>query len=491
MNPFAVFARWKLRFPASASALAIPVAVGLTASLGSGCKAKNPPLEFRNDVVVRTNLVQSVTANGTITPLRQVSVGSQVGGLILELKADFNSRVKEGAVLAKIDPSTYERALAQAEARLASTKADLTEAEFNSRQTEVLFNAKQASESDFIHNKAAFLRASASVRTQEAAVESAKVDLQRTTIYAPISGIIITRAVEAGQTVAASFNTPTLFTMADDLTKMQIDLAVSEADIGTVEFGQRVDFTVDAFQGQKFSGLVRQVRFAPTTNQSVVTYTTVVDIENPELKLRPGMTATALVITSEKTNVIRVASGALRFTPPAGLKVLPASNQVSTNDLVRAGPAAGDLGFPTPPWRAQGRRPTDEEREKWTASLKPEEKEAYDKFSAEMRRRMAENGGGGGGGGGGSGAPRPRTPTGPTLRTVYVPRTNSTASGQPELVLQAVNVKVGTSDNLGYEVLEGLSEGTVVVIGTRGGAPATPAASNPFGSPFGGGPPRR
>ncbi len=467
------------------AAAATPLILGLL----SGCGAKSPPLEFRLENVVRTNLVQSVSVNGTINPLRLVSVGSQVGGLILELKADFNSKVKEGDVIALIDPSTYERALAQAKARLTSAQADLTLAAFDAKQTEALFQLKQIAESDSVRAKANLLKAQAAVLTQEAAVESADVDLKRTTIYAPITGMVIARAVEAGQTVAASFNTPTLFTVASDLTKMQIELAVSEADIGSVEFGQRVDFTVDAFAGQKFNGLVRQVRFQPTTNQSVVTYTTVVDIANPDLKLRPGMTANALIITSEKTNVIRVPAGALRFNAPIGMKVLPANNPISTNDIVRRpGGLSGDNGFPPPPWQAQGRRPTDEEREKWLATLTPEQKEAYDKFRAEMRKRMAEGGGGPGGpAGGGTGAPRPRPAAGPTLRTVYLPGTNM-ANGKPELFLQAVNVKVGTSDNNGYEVLEGLSIGTPVVVGTRGGAAAPAAAApNPLGSPFGGG----
>lgn len=455
------------------------------AAVLSGCGSKETPLELRTEVTLRTNLVQSVSVNGSITPLRLINVGSQVGGQILELKADFNSRVKENQVVARIDPSTYERALAQAKARLASVQADLTQAEFEARQTETLFNLKQAAESDYIRTKASLLKARAAVLTQEAAVESAEVDLKRTTIYAPISGIVISRAVEAGQTVAASFNTPTLFTIASDLTKMQIELAVSEADIGTVEYGQRVDFTVDAFTGQKFSGEVTQVRFAPTTNQSVVTYTTVVNIDNPEMKLRPGMTANAMIITSEKTDVIRVPAAALRFTPPTGMKVLPATNRVATNDVVR-GPGAmtGDMGFPTPPWTTQGRfRPTDEERDKWLATLTPEQKDAYDKFRAEMRKRMAEGGGGGS-------ASRPKTSSGPTLRTVYVAGTNAVA-GKAEAFLQAINVKVGASDAIGYEVLEGLSEGTRVVVGTRGGAAPTATTANPFGSPFGGGGPRR
>ena len=474
-------------FPPSPTLL---LTLTLAAVAVGGCRSKDTPLEARLEPVVRTNLVQAVSTSGSINPIRLVNVGSQVSGLILDLKADFNSRVKEGAVVATIDPSTYERALSQARARLASTKADLTQAEFDAKQTETLFKLKQSSESDFVRTKATLLKAQAAVQMQEAVVESAEVDLKRTTIYAPISGMVISRAVEAGQTVAANFNAPTLFTIASDLSRMQIELAISEADIGTVENGQRVDFTVDAFSGQKFSGEVRQVRFNPTTNQSVVSYVTVVDITNPELKLRPGMTANALVITSEKTNILRLPAAALRVTPPAGVKVLPAVNTVSTNDIVRRGPAMdGDNGFPTPPWLAQGRfRPADEERDKWLATLTPEQKDAYEKFRQEMRKRMAEGGGPGGGGpGGGGGAPRPKAPAGPTLRTVYLAGTNTAAGGKPELFFQAVNVKVGTSDNIGFEVLEGIEEGARVVVGTRGGAVVAAPAANPLGSPFGGG----
>lgn len=465
----------------------------------AGCDSfkKAAPVEFRTEAVTRSNLIQAVSANGQLTPIRLIQVGSQVSGTLTDVSVDFNSKVKSGDVLAKIDPASFERALARADADLASAKAQEALAQFNLKRAKELFEAKLISETEFTQTDVQLQQANANVKMREAAVESARVDLQRTTIYAPIDGIVISRAVEAGQTVASSFSTPTLFTIANDLAKMQIELAVSEADIGSVSESQRVEFQVDAFQNRKFNGKVRQVRFNATTNQNVISYITVVEVANPDLKLRPGMTANASIITSEKTNVLRIAGAAFRFNPtPLGITVLPATNTVSTNDVVRPrrGGMGGMEGLPTPPWMAEGtrRRPTDEEREKYVSSLTPEQKEQYEKFMAEMRRRMAEGGGGGGGGGGGTGGganggqrPAPAF-EGPTLRTVYKPASPG-PDGKP--AVQAVTIKVGINDGAGYEVLEGLAENDPVITGTKGGSTTATASSptpNPF-SPFGGG----
>lgn len=484
----------------------IPALCVLTATLGVGCSKfqSTPPIELRTEPIVRTNLTQSVSANGSLTPTRLIQVGSQVSGTLTDVKVDFNSKVKAGDVLATIDPASFERALARAEADLASAKAQEVLAEFNLKRAKELFAAKLISETEYTQNDVQLLQANANVKMREAAAESARVDLQRTTIYAPLDGMVISRAVEAGQTVASSFNTPTLFTIANDLSKMHIELAVSEADIGAVEQGQRIEFQVDAFQNRKFNGTVKQVRYAATTNQNVVTYTTVIEVANPDLKLRPGMTANASIITSERTNVLRLPGSAFRFGPAAlGMTVLPATNTVSTNDIVRPrrGGMGGMEGLPTPPWMSGGfRRPTDEEREKYIASLTPEQKEQYEKMMAEMRRRRAEGGGGpggggggeGGGGGGGASSSRPAPSfEGPTLRTVYVAAASSTdPKANPKPTVQAVNVKVGITDGVNFEILEGLKEGDLVITGAKGGATATAAAgpaASPFGSPFGGG----
>jgi len=464
------------------------------AAVAAGCdrfKKESPP-EFKTEAAVRTNIIQSVSASGGIAPIRQVQVGSQISGTITELRVDFNSKVSEGDVLAKIDPATYERAMARADADLANSNAGLAMSEFNFKRAKDLFAAKLISETEYQEADVARLQAQAVVKTRQAALESAKVDLDRTTIYAPISGVVVIRNVDAGQTVAASFSTPTLFQIAQDLTRMQIELAVSEADIGNVADQQRVEFTVDAFPSRKFEGLVRQVRFAPTTNQNVVTYTTVVDVDNRSLRLRPGMTATATIITSEKTNILRIPLSATRFAPPAGVTVLPAVNKVSTNDLVRPS-VPGMEGMPTPPWAAEGRRPTDEERKKYDESLTPAQREQFQQMRERMRAMMASGGGPGGPGGpgGGPGGPggggRSRAPEGPTLKTVYLLKPGE--PGTPP-TLQAVNVKVGLTDGSSAEVLEGVDAGAVVVTGLRPMATSASAPSgNPFGGPFGG--PRR
>ena len=491
-----------------------PAVLLLVTVLVTGCdRFKKPaPIEFKTEASVRTNMMQSVSANGGIAPIRQVQVGSQISGTITEMKVDFNSVVKEGDVLARIDPATYERSLARVKADLANASAGLAMAEFNSKRAKQLFTAKLISETESQQADVSLLQAQAGVKTREAAVESAQVDLDRTTIFAPISGVVVTRNVDAGQTVAASFSTPTLFLIAQDLSQMQIEAAVSEADIGNVLEQQRVEFTVDAFPNRKFEGRVRQVRFAPTTNQNVVTYTTVVAVNNKALRLRPGMTATATPITLEKTNVVRIPASATRFSPPAGITVLPAINTVSTNDIVRSSRPSGMEGLPTPPWSAEGRRPTDDERKKYEESLTADQKVAYQAVRDRMRAMMASGGGGGGGGGGGmgggpgggsgggpggggggmgGGSPRPRPVDGPTLKTVYVVKPADPATPDAPPVLQAITVKVGMTDAANAEILEGLEPGQVVVTALKSSmASAAAPAGNPFGGPFGGAPRR-
>src|SRR6266700_2697224 len=387
-------------------------------------RPKDPDLDFKTAQVTHGEITQVVTANGALNPVRTVTVGSQISGIITELKVDFNSKVREGDELAKIDPATYERALARAVADLANAQAGLEFAKFNAKQSKQLYSDKLISESEFEQNEVALQQADANVKVHQASVDSAKVDLDRTTIFTPISGMVISRKVDAGQTVAASFNTPELFTIANDLTKMQIETLVSEADIGGVQEGQNVNFTVDAFPGRKFSGLVNQVRFAPITNQNVVTYTTVVEVDNKDLKLRPGMTANATIITAQRTNILHIPNSSLRFRPPddavigstnlavaaaAGTNA-PAAKSDKKSEIATSGPFAG---LPIPPWQTGGerRRPTDQERSDYETSLTPGQKEKYRQVMAEMRARFAQRsqgdgagsaGGPGGGGGGGA-----------------------------------------------------------------------------------------
>ncbi|HKS36855.1 MAG TPA: efflux RND transporter periplasmic adaptor subunit, partial [Verrucomicrobiae bacterium] len=357
-------------------------------------RSKEEPLDFKTTSVKKGEITQSVTANGALNPVRTVTVGSQISGTITELKVDFNSKVQQGDVLARIDPATYERALARADADLANSQAGLELAKFNAKRAKQLFADRLISESEFQQAEVELLQAEANVKIRQASVDTAKVDLDRTTIYAPISGIVISRKVDAGQTVAASFNTPELFTIANDLTKMQIDTLVSEADVGGIEEGQKVSFIVDAFLGRKFNGRGNQVRYAPITNANVVNYTAVVEVDNRDLKLRPGMTANASIITAERTNILHVPNAALRFRPPESVVV------ASTNDAVaRAAGTNAPAGMrpsgdmPVPPWFAERRRPTEEERKKYEDSLTPEQKEQYNQMRERMRARAAERDG--------------------------------------------------------------------------------------------------
>lgn len=467
-------------------------------------------LAFRTAAVTRGDITQSVTASGNIMPLKSVTVGSQVSGQIIAVLADFNTRVTNGQVLARIDPSTFERALQQAEAELASAVANLELARVNRARARDLLAGSLIPKSDADQAEATYLQAEASVKMRQANVERAQVDLDRTTIYSPITGVVISRKIDEGQTVAASLNTPNLFQLVGDLSRMQIEAAVSEADIGGVSEGQRVTFEVDAFLSRTFDGSVRQVRYEAITNQNVITYVTVVDVANDDLKLRPGMTAKVNIITAEQRNVLRLPNAALRFRPPEGALVRGVTNAApaATTFAGTNAPAVAQLengpdGFPVPPWMGAQRRPTDEEREKWNASLTPEQREAFQKFRERMRAQFAGGGGPGGGfpgggfpGGGPGGEEsgrrarpqRAAQPDRPAARTVYLLETETDAAGKPRQALRAVTVKTGAGDAASTEILEGLKEGDLVVTGvsTPAVAAATPAAGG--GSPFGGGP---
>jgi len=460
----------------------------------SSQKDKQDKVEYKTTAAAAGDIVQAVTANGALTPVRNVEVGSQISGTLLDVKVDFNDKVKTGDILAQIDPATYERALVQSEAEHANSAAAEELTQLNFTRAKDLFAAKLISKSEYDEARANLSQAEANVRMRQANVERSKVDLSRTTIYAPIDGMILTRKIEVGQTVAASLNSPTLFIIANDLAKMRIEAAVSEADVGNVTEGQTVNFTVDAFPSRKIQGKVQQVRFAANTNQNVVSYTTIVGVNNSDLKLRPGMTANASIIIAEKKGVLRVPNSALRFRPSAGAVILGATNApASTKPTVEAATSGPFAGLPIPPWQGKGerRRPSDEERTAYEASLTPEQKEKYQQIVAEMRARFAQGGGPGGGGGEGSGGgerPRQRRsePEGPRTQTIYLLEKETSATGSENPALKPVTVKLGISDGTNTEVIEGLKEGDVVVVGTVSAAATAAGPAAPFGSPFGG-----
>lgn len=254
-----------------------------------------------------------------MSALISVDVGSQVSGKIAELYADFNSPVKKGQLVAEIDPTIYEATSKQAAGELASARATLTLKRQNLERKKTLVPIKAATQLDLDQATAEVSQAEATVAIREASLDSARANLGYCKITAPVDGIVISRKVDRGQTVVAAMNVPLLFTVAQDITKMNISAAVSEADIGQVREGQPVDFTVDAFPDETFKGVVSQVRRSPTITQNVVTYETIVAVENPEKKLFPGMTANVSILVAQRKNALKIPNSALRFSPPEGV----------------------------------------------------------------------------------------------------------------------------------------------------------------------------
>ncbi len=270
---------------------------------------------YQSATVTRGPITQAVTATGTLNPVVNVQVGSQVSGNIAKLFADFNSQVKAGQVVAQIDPALFQATVTQAEGDLASAQAALELAKLNAKRMQDLFARKTSSQADLDQAMATLHQAEANVKIKQGALDKAKADLDHCTITSPIDGVVISRNVDVGQTVAASLQAPIIFQIANDLTKMQIDSNVAEADVGVLEVGQDVDFTVDAFPMRTFHGKVVQVRNAPITVQNVVTYDTVIGVSNPDLKLKPGMTANVSIIIAHKDNVLQIKNAALRYRP--------------------------------------------------------------------------------------------------------------------------------------------------------------------------------
>jgi HlyD family secretion protein len=315
--------------------------------------------EYRTDTVTRGDIQQAVTATGTVNAVTNVQVGTQVSGTIKTLYVDFNSRVKKGQIIAQIDPSTFESQVQQAQANLLAAQAGLdksnaalVDAKRTFERNRELFSKNliprsdlDTAETNYEAAKAQVNASKAQIEQTKAALDYAKQNLSYTRILSPVDGIVISRAVDVGQTVAASFQTPTLFTIAQDLTKMQIDTNVAESDIGVVKLGQEVEFTVDAYPDTTFKGKVWQIRQAPITVQNVVTYDVVIQVNNKELKLMPGMTANVSIIIQTRENVLRISNAALRFR----MAERPGGKQTGAGASEKKGPAVWTLinGKPT------------------------------------------------------------------------------------------------------------------------------------------------
>src|SRR5690242_2777614 len=319
-------------------------AIALTAA-GGGVfawtrNAKPAAPKFETVKVDQGRIVARVTATGTLSALVTVQVGSQVSGRIQQLFADFNSQVKKGQVIAKIDPELFKAAVEQAKANYTAAKGNLEKAQAQAVDADRQYERAKAlaekqliatADRDTAESTAAAARAQVAasqgaVAQANASMHQAEVNLEYSTIKSPIDGVVISRSVDVGQTVAASLQAPTLFTIAEDLGKMQVDTSVAEADVGKLRPDMPATFLVDAYPQERFRGRVRQIRNAPQTVQNVVTYDAVIDVDNPDLKLKPGMTANVTFVFAEKNDVVRVPNAALRFRPPSDLTTRSAAS---------------------------------------------------------------------------------------------------------------------------------------------------------------------
>ena len=297
--------------------------VGLVMLSGCGKDSGN----LVTNKVIQGGIVEKITATGIINPISTVNIGTQVSGIIAEIYVDYNSKVDKGQLLALIDPQTFEATVDQRQAAL-----DIAKAELEVTKNDIVYYKKhldrikklnrsqystdkelETAQRDYSNAIAQKTLKEAEIKQAEAALKQAKIDLEYTRIISSVDGVVISREVEVGQTVAASFNTPTLFNVAEDLTKMQIEASVVEADIAKVKDGQKVEFSVDSFPDEIFEGVVTQVRNNPITTSNVVTYEVIISIDNRELKLKPGMTANVEIITAEKENALLVPNKALRY----------------------------------------------------------------------------------------------------------------------------------------------------------------------------------
>jgi HlyD family secretion protein len=384
---------------------------------------------YRTVKLERGDISVIVTATGTLSAVTTVQVGSQVSGTIAKLFADFNSVVKKGQVIAIIDTTFLQTQVEDAEANLQRAEAQVNQTKRELSRTEELFNKNLVSQADLDAAKTNYESAVAQQKSAQATLNRSKVNLKYATIRAPIDGVVISRNVDVGQTVAASLQAPTLFVIANDLTKMQVQANIDEADIGKIRDGQDVRFTVDAYPEKQFRGKVAQVRLQPNVIQNVVNYTVIIEVPNPDLQLMPGMTATITVEVDHRENVLKLPNLALRFQPSA--QELEALRAAFANDTTR--------------WRGMDSARIAEMRARWSSP-------------------QGERGEGRGGGrGGGTGGGRAR---------VWV-------LGQDKK-LKPVPVRLGLSDGTNSEIVDSpLKDGDEVIVGV-----VTAEARAPQRSPF-------
>ncbi|MBZ5638689.1 MAG: efflux RND transporter periplasmic adaptor subunit [Acidobacteriia bacterium] len=398
--------------------------------------------KYRVETVGRGDVTMTVTATGSISAVTTVQVGSQVSGIIASLHADFNSNVKKGQLLAELDPTNFQAMVQQRRADLLQNEVQMRAAEISFHRQERLLADNLASQSDYDAAKAGFEAAEAQVEQSKAALAQAVTNLEYTKIASPIDGVVVARQYDVGQTVAASFQAPTLFTIAQDLTKMQVQADVDQSDIGRVQIGQPVRFSVDAYPEHEFRGKIAQIRLNATANQNVITYPVIVEVPNPDGKLRPQMTANVTIEVATVANVLRIPNAALRFRPTQGAG--DAKSASATGE--RAPGASGGA-------RAQGTAggASPEQRIAQAAQRRP----GLEGAAAALEGGMGAHGGRG-------------------MQTVYL------LAGKNEI--KAAKVRVGISDGKFTEISEGeVQPGDKIVVGQ-----ATAKAENSSRPPGGG-----
>ncbi len=440
--------------------------------------------EYSTTTVTKGDVVQVVTATGTLQSPTSVNVSSQVSGLIKKLYVDFNTPVKAGQLLAELDPATYQSRLQQAQAQLAQAQANDNLQRLSTDRTSELRTKGLVAQQDLDTAQAQLAQTGAQLKIAQSNVDSAKVDLARCTLTSPIDGIVIDRECDVGNTVAASLNAPTLFTIANDLSKMQIDASVAEADIGTAAEGQDVTFTVDAFPNRQFTGKVTQIRNAPKTVSNVVTYDVIISVQNENQRLKPGMTANVSIIVARAMNSLRIANSALRARIPDDLLPKPPPEATPAATPAATAPSGGTAA---PAGGAAPAKPmTDQERRAATFAILQEagfvrgngppsaeviqkaQQLAKDRgLDLDFSRFASGTRSGGGGSGGGT-------------RTLYL----LVGTDPKTAKLEAANVRLGITDGIYTAVLSGVKEGDVLVTAvTVSGASSTStgqAATNPF-----------
>jgi HlyD family secretion protein len=327
------------------------VILGLTVFKGG----KNGKVAYKTEVIAKGDIEALVVTSGTLNPIETVDVGAQVSGKVTKLYADFNTPVKQGDIMAELDQETQKLKIQQNEAsyqtRLAALEQSKVQLQTSDRAYErakslfaknlISIEEMDTAEANFLNAKSSLTSSQASLNQAKSTLDQSQIDLGYCIIRAPVDGVVITRKVNIGQTLQSSFTPPVLFQVATDLTKMKVECSVDESDIGKVKEAQKARFTVEAYPNETFNGVVQQVRFSPETVQNVVTYTTIVNVENPEKKLLPGMTATVSIIVGEAKNVLRVPNAALRFTPNLSQEQLQAMRKEMMDRLMAQRQAQG------------------------------------------------------------------------------------------------------------------------------------------------------